>query len=604
MVSSVGLRRTVGLLGRLRGRDWVVLLAVSALSAASPLVTLFIVKYLVDHVAVLTVEHPAVLTWIEAIWVPIAAYFLVNVVADSAETLQLLQVSTLRDQIGFEVEDRTVSKALSHHDLGIFDRPDVKKLLTLATNATEHAQYLVQLLSNLATGILLAGPTLIIAGSLGLWIPLLVVATTIPATLMQLRYERKAFDVEASHVDLNNRAQQLRSTMLNPRSAADIRAYLMHTSLLPRWKSQAQTLITARRTVKNRGAVLVLLLATLSGVGLLVPYGYVIGQAIAGHISLGTLALFIGLIPELRRSLFIVCANAGELTGAARQLNALWQFEDTQPAIALNPHRDITYPSPATPPRPASGAVATAPTIYFDGVPFGYSPSAPAVLSDINLILPASSITLVVGENGSGKTTLAKLLSRFYDPTHGLLTIDGIDLRDIDILDYRRRTAVLVQDPARLPISVRDCLSATPTPVSETAIVDALRDVGLLDKIEQTPDGLDTELSTSLNTGIDLSGGQWQRLAIARLLLTLPAATVAVIDEPTTALDPITDRDLSDLILDRCTGKTTLIVSHRLHLAPHVTQIAFTAKDRPIEVAPHHQLLDTNATYRRMLAAQ
>lgn len=603
MVSSVGLRRTVGLLGSLRSRDWVALLAVSILLAASPLITLFIVKYLVDHVAVLTVEQPAVLTWIQAIWVPIAAYFLVNVVADSAETLQLLQVSTLRDQIGFEVEDRTVAKALSHHDLGIFDRPEVKKLLTLATNATEHGQYLVQLVSNLATGMLLAGPTLIIAGSLGLWIPLLVVATTIPATLMQLRYERKAWDVETSHVDLNNRAQQLRSTMLNPRSAADIRAYLMHTSLLPRWRSQAQALITARRTVKNRGAVFVLLLATLSGVGLLVPYGYVIGQAIAGHISLGTLALFIGLIPELRRSLFIVCANAGELTGAARQLNALWQFEDAEPAIALDPHRDITFPSDVAPSSPASGAVATPPTISFHGVSFGYSPSAPAVLSDINLHLPPGSTTLVVGENGAGKTTLAKLLCRFYDPTHGLLTIDGIDLRDINILDYRRRTAVLLQDPARLPMSVRDCLSATPTPVSETAIVDALRDVGLLDKIEQTPDGLDTELSTSLNTGIDLSGGQWQRLAIARLLLTLPTATVAVIDEPTTALDPITDRDLSNIILDRCTGKTTLIVSHRLHLAPHVTQIAFTAYGRSIEVAPHHQLMEANATYRHMLAA-
>ncbi len=600
MDAVLGLRRTLALLSCLRSRDWVILLAVSALAAASPLVTLFIVKYLVDHVAELTATSPGTLTWIAAIWAPIAAYLLVNVIADSAETLQLLKISTLRDQIGFEVEDRTVTKALAHHDLALFDRPEIKKLLTLAANATEHAQYLVQLLSNLMTGLLLVIPTLIIAGSLGLWIPLLVVATTIPATLMQLRYERRAWDVEASHVDLNNRAQQLRLTMLNPRGAGDIRAHLLHASLLPRWRSHARALITARRMVKNRGAVLVLLLATVSGVGLLVPYGFVIGEAVSGDISLGTLALFIGLIPELRKSLFIVCANAGELTGATRQLTALWQFEDARPAIALDPQRDINSPLAGT----TQTSNRAAPTITFNKVSFGYNLVGPMVLDSLDMILPAGSMTLVVGENGTGKTTLARLLCRFYDPTRGALTLDGIDLRDIDIIDYRRRTAVLVQDPARLPLSVRDCLQPTAAHVSDAEIVEALSDVGLLDRIEHMPDGLDTELSSSLNSGTELSGGQWQRVAIARFLLALPAANVAVIDEPTTALDPIADRQLSDLILERCAGKTTLIVSHRLYLAPYATQIAYISHGCGVEVAAHHELSETNASYRRMLTAR
>lgn len=135
-------------------------------------------------------------------------------------------------------------------------------------------------------------------------------------------------------------------------------------------------------------------------------------------------------------------------------------------------------------------------------------------------------------------------------------------------------------------------------------MVEALRDVGLLDKIDCTPDGLDTELSSSLNTGTDLAGGQWQRLAIARFLLALPDATVAVIDEPTTALDPITDHELSELIFDRCAGKTTLIVSHRLHLAPHVAQVAFISRGCPLEVARITQLTAFNATDRRMVAAR
>ena len=593
MGSGLELRRTARLLAGLRWQNWAVLGAVSVLLAASPLVTLFIVKYLVDNITVLATARSGALSWVSAIWVPITAYFLVNVIADSAETLQLLQISTLRDQIGFEVENRTVTKTLSHHDLGIFDRPEIKKLLTLATDATAHGQYLVQLLSNLATGILLAGPTLFIAASLGGWIPLLVLATTIPATLMQLRYERKAWDVEAAHVDLNNRAQQLRAAMLSPRYGGDIRAHLMHAKLLPRWQSQMRSLLAARRTVRNRGTVLVLLLAILSGTGLLVPYGFVIAQAIAGNISLGTLALFIGLIPELRRSLFVVCANAGEVTGAARQLTALWKFEDTAPAVVLDPLRDTARSCAATPPAPA---------ITFNRVSFSYSPSGPSAISDVNLVMPAGSTTLLVGENGTGKTTLAKLLCRFYDPTSGSITVDGVDLRSIDILDFRHRTAVLMQDPARLPMSVRSCLSPATAAVSDTAIADALRDVGLLDEIERTPHGLDTELSTSLNSGIDLSGGQWQRLAVARLLLHIPHSSLAVIDEPTTALDPTADRNLSDLILDRCAEMTTLIISHRLHFASHVTQVALTAHGCPLAVGAHDELIETNATYRQMLA--
>jgi ATP-binding cassette, subfamily B, bacterial len=151
-------------------------------------------------------------------------------------------------------------------------------------------------------------------------------------------------------------------------------------------------------------------------------------------------------------------------------------------------------------------------------------------------------------------------------------------------------------------LSVRDCLTFTAAEVSEAAIVDALRDVGLYETIDRAPAGLDTELSTSLNGGIDLSGGQWQRLAVARLLLHLPVASLAIIDEPTTALDPVADRDLSDLILDRCAGMTTLIVSHRLHFAPRVTQVALATSDGHVEVAPHQQLVSCNSTYRTMLA--
>jgi ATP-binding cassette subfamily B protein len=174
--SFTNLRYTFQLLTSLRRVDWVILLTLSVLLAAAPIATLLIVRYLVDHIAKMA-GGGSFTPWIASIWVPVMIYFVVNLIADSVETLQLLRVSTLRDQVAFEIESRTIRKTLSHHDLGVYDRTDVKELLTLAPGATADGQYLIQLISNLATGLLLVLPTLVIAGSLGLWIPLLVVAT-------------------------------------------------------------------------------------------------------------------------------------------------------------------------------------------------------------------------------------------------------------------------------------------------------------------------------------------------------------------------------------------------------------------------------------------
>jgi ATP-binding cassette subfamily B protein len=586
------LRYTFQLLASLRRVDWLILLTLSVLLAAAPIATLLIVRYLVDHIAKMASDG-SFTPWIASIWVPVIIYFVVNLIADSVETLQLLRISTLRDQVAFEIESRTIRKTLSHHDLGVYDRTDVKELLTLATGATADGQYLIQLISNLATGLLLVLPTLVIAGSLGLWIPLLVIATISPATLMQLRYEGKAWDIEQENVGLNNRISELRSAMVNPRFGADMRVYRMHTKMLPRWTIDARWLIARRRAIKSRGGYLVLLLAILSGLGLVVPYGYVIQQAIAGGISVGTLALFIGLIPELRRSLFIVFGNSTEVVGASKQLDGLRKYEATRPLIFIDPV--------AVDDSHDTQSASTAPAVRYIDVSFRYPGLATApVVNHVDLDMPAGSVTLVVGENGSGKTTIAKLLCRLYDPTEGGITADGANLRETAILAHRRRTAALVQDPARLPMSLRDCLTFDIPEVPEPMILEALECVGLLKKVEHWSRGLETELSTSLSGGVDLSGGQWQRLAIARLFLQLPFKSLAVIDEPTNGLDPVADRLMNREILKRCAGKTTMIVSHRLQIAPLVTQVALMSNGRVEHVAPHELLSETSPKYNEM----
>ena len=242
---------------------------------------------------------------------------------------------------------------------------------------------------------------------------------------------------------------------------------------------------------------------------------------------------------------------------------------------------------------------------------FGYPSGNEAVLEHLDLTIPAGQRLAIVGLSGSGKTTLIKLLCRLYDPDAGAVVVDGLDLRQADPLSWRENIAALFQDFIRWSLSVADNVSLLEDRPSEAATNRAIAAGGAEDIIDKLPSGIDTVLSTSSTGGVDLSGGQWQRIALARALRAVHAgARLLVLDEPTANLDPKGELEFYDAVLnsgefgDRAHPVTTILISHRFPTVRHADRIVVLDAGRIAEDGTHDELVRAGGRYATMFSAQ
>jgi ABC-type multidrug transport system fused ATPase/permease subunit len=252
--------------------------------------------------------------------------------------------------------------------------------------------------------------------------------------------------------------------------------------------------------------------------------------------------------------------------------------------------------------RPADAAPAR--EIRLRDVTFAYSAGASApsssspVLKHFDLTIPAGSSLAIVGQNGAGKTTIAKLLCRLYDPQSGAIEIDGIDLRELDLASWRSRVAAVFQDFIRLELPLRD--NVAPAGAPDDVVCSALESAGAANLA-----ALDTVLARGYDGGTDLSGGQWQRIALARALAAVKlGAGVVLLDEPTAQLDVRGEAEIFDRLLAATRHCTTILISHRFSTVRHADRICVLEHGRVIELGTHDELMALAGRYRTMFDLQ
>jgi ABC-type multidrug transport system fused ATPase/permease subunit len=274
------------------------------------------------------------------------------------------------------------------------------------------------------------------------------------------------------------------------------------------------------------------------------------------------------------------------LDGSAAPVDAVLRLEPAmRPAGAL--------PSGT---RAATGMPAR--EIRFRNVSFGYTSGGTKVLDGFDLTIPAGSSLAIVGQNGAGKTTLAKLLCRLYDPQSGVIEIDGVDVRELDLAAWRSRLTAVFQDYTRFELPLRD--NVAPAGASDDAIRAALVAAGA-DNLAS----LDTVLARGYTGGTDLSGGQWQRVALARALCSVQqGAGVVLLDEPTAQLDVRGEAEIFDRILKTTRQCTTILISHRFSTVRHADRICVLEHGRVIELGTHDELMAKHGRYRTMFDLQ
>jgi ABC-type multidrug transport system fused ATPase/permease subunit len=332
--------------------------------------------------------------------------------------------------------------------------------------------------------------------------------------------------------------------------------------------------------LRERPLALSLFLVTTANVAVLWALA---AEAAAGRIQLGELVVYGQCV--VGTSLIAFGGLNWALDGASAPVAAVERLE---PAMASAGHLE---------PGRRSAAGLPALNIRFHEVSFSY-PGGAAVLDGFDLTIPAGSSLAIVGQNGAGKTTLAKLLCRLYDPTHGAIEIDGIDVRSFEIASWRSRVTAVFQDFIRLELQLRE--NVAPAGAPDDVVRQALEAAGAARLAT-----LDAVLARGYENGVDLSGGQWQRVALARALAAVRlGAGVVILDEPTAQLDVRGEAEIFERILAATRHCTTILISHRFSTVRQADRICVLEKGRVVELGSHRELMALNGRYRTMFDLQ
>jgi ATP-binding cassette subfamily B protein len=453
---------------------------------------------------------------------------------------------------------------------------------------------LIGALSAIGAGRLLAASSAVVLASYRWWAPLGIVGAWMVSNRWYRREAgRLVTSLEASTPGFR-RARYSSGLALEGVAAKELRIFGMARWLAGRFEAQWRAGVREAWASGGRSGwrALVPALVLIGGHGLVL--GMVARSGLSGEVGLGQLAVY--------------------LQAALGMAGFGWDA-DNQYLLRLGaaplPHARALCEATASPRfrLPGSGTPPGAPQngIRFEGASFAYPGTDRDVLSGLDLWIPAGRSLAIVGENGSGKTTLLKLLSRFYDPSDGRVSVDGLDLRKLDAAAWQRRIAAVFQDFARYPLPARDnvAFGSLARAHDPEALQRAAALAGLADVVERLPSGWDTPLSRELEDGVELSGGQWQRVALARVLFAIEGgARILLLDEPTANLDIRAEAEFYDRFLDLTRGLTAVVVSHRFSSVRLADHIVVLERGRVVEAGSHDELIELDGRYAAMFNMQ
>ncbi|QDP96990.1 ABC transporter ATP-binding protein [Microlunatus elymi] len=563
--------------------------------------------------------HPGYLLLLAILLVALLAGNLINLVGNSSAALtegRLEQDSDLR--IGW---------ALSRHpELSSVDHPDVASRLQQIRPRLWEIRMATRLLLGPAISQLpaLIGSAITLAVMLAWWAPLPLLATYAVAAEVTRRSILAQFDVFTGQTDAQKHAQYAFEQGMG-KAAKEIRIFGLSDYLRRRAWDFSTTAYRPYWAMRRRKArSLVALSAVRVGVAVVVA-AYAGWRAQSGTLSLTAFATALPVVLTMANSDAWMFAQLQRGISPLQWLNRLApadQFDRAAPELssAVSSRARLAERSPSA----AEPAVATpaeaAPQIVFDEVSFGYPTSNKMILKDFSLELPAGAATALVGVNGAGKSTLVKLLTGGYLPSRGRILIDGQDLAGFDEQQraaWQRRIAPITQDFLRLPLRAGDNVELGsgrawsgridgPSPDITAELEQIATRAGIDDLIAKLPDGWATPLDKSLPGGRDLSGGEWQRIGLARALRAVDSgARLLILDEPAAALDVESEARLVDSYLDITRRLTSLIISHRFSVVRPVPIICVLERGRIVERGSHQELMTIpGGRYRTLFTLQ
>lgn len=423
----------------------------------------------------------------------------------------------------------------------------------------------------------------VLAGIEPILLPILM-AAGLPAVVLSRRVSRLEFAFAARLTPLVRRRFYLRQLLSQRRSAAELRAFGSAGALRTRHERLNHDFVVALRSHVRRRQVIALLTTLGMGVALATALLAIVELVGRGRITLS----------EAGAAAIAVRLLSGQLTTA---FTAIGNLQEAAPFLVDIDEFVASAPPAAPPGRPrALGA-----RLAMEGVTFRYPQQSRGALDDVWLTIGAGEVVALVGENGSGKTTLAKIVAGLYEPGSGTVSWDGEILPAADV---RSSVSVVFQDFVRYQMTVRDniVIGETDRLGSDDEVASVAERAGLASTIRDLPSGLDSMLGRELDEGVDLSGGQWQRLALARALYR--NRSLVVLDEPTAALDPRAEVELFRDVRAVLGGRAALLISHRFSSVRLADRIYVLQAGRIVECGTHNELIAAAGQYAELYGLQ
>jgi ATP-binding cassette, subfamily B, bacterial len=571
------------------------------LTGSGPSASLFLGKIIIDESSRLLGQGATqngidlILAEPKLLW-SIVITVLLSLIIDSIDSIGTTFFAALRDRVRGYAQGQVLQKVANFDDIALFEMPELLNLLELTEKGMQRLQQLSFIVAATLVGVFTFIPSVLLSASIGWWVPPILLLASIPSIFVEMKHHKKSWRVEETQASVTREMNVYAKVLTGEAYAKEVRLFSLQSVLLERWQGLFRQMFSTMQQVRQQGAVAVMLWALVGGLGVTLPYVYVVVGVLQKQYTLGDLALLTGVILQVRRSLYILIGNTGDIYDVSLATGPIFQLLDLQPQLQSGRDRIL----------PVSQARADRRGIQLQDVSFAYPGSDKLILDRLNLTIQPGEMVVLVGENGAGKTTLAKLLCRLYDPTQGAIYWNEQDLRGLELNDLRSRIAVVMQDYARFPATLRENVGwgYRPKLQEDLALQTVLQDAGIAALPDDLSQGLETPLGKQLENGVDLSGGQWQRIAIARALMRLSEVEMLVFDEPTAALDPKNEQEIYRIFKTISQGRMAVVVSHRLALAKLADRIVVMEHGKIVETGSHEELMQQGDRYYTMFTRQ
>lgn len=500
------------------------------------------------------------------------------------------QSEYLHDHIRELIHDRAIAA-----DLGFYEQPEYYDHLHRARDESAHRS--VELVGSLGqllqSGITLAAMAAVLI-PYGIWLPLALLLSTGPAFLVVLRFSLRQHDWRRRNTPDERRTWYYDWLLTGVEAAPELRLFGLGQFFKDRYAAvrtrlRGEKLALARDQGVAEFSAALLALAVTGAVMVWLVWRVVRGAGTLGDIALFYQAFYQG--QSLMRSLL---GDLGQLYANSLFLSDLFHYLGLQPTVVDPVDASEEF-------RATSRAVRS---VELKQVTFAYPGASRPALRDFDLTIPSGQILAVVGANGAGKSTLVKLLCRFYDPQAGVVAVDGVDLREMPLVEVRRLMTVLFQEPMHYSTSVAENIAVglEPSPSELEGVRSAARAAGADTVIEKLPGGYKQLLGRWFAGGAELSAGEWQRIALARAFLR--DSPILLLDEPTSAMDPWAETEWLERFRQIAKGRTALIITHRFTTARYADIIHVMDDGRIVESGTHDELLARGGRYAESWATQ